>query len=202
MKILALGDLHNDYRLVKKLAELAKKEKIDLIILTGDLTNADDPIDNLLKPFSDAGLKILLIPGNHETNATANFLAEAYENTFNIHGTHHIHKNLGFFGMGGADIPVNQVSEKELERNLKKAHEELLKKGGFDKKILVTHWHPAGTKSEFSGFSGSKSIRKAIENFKPHLAIFSHIHEAAGMEEKIGDSRVMNVSRKGFIIDI
>ncbi|GAF97324.1 unnamed protein product, partial [marine sediment metagenome] len=38
IKILAAGDIHGDIGLAEKLAEKAKKEKVDLVILCGDLT--------------------------------------------------------------------------------------------------------------------------------------------------------------------
>ena len=62
--------------------------------------------------------------------------------------------------------------------------------------------HPSPSKSEFSGFPGSKSITKAIKKFKPALLLHGHIHEAGGIEEKIGSTRVINVGRKGKIIEI
>ena len=42
------------------------------------------------------------------------------------------------------------------------------------KKIMVTHSHHAGSKAEFTGFSGSKAIRKAIEKFQPDLVLSAH----------------------------
>ena len=62
---------------------------------------------------------------------------------------------------------------------------------------MVTHMHAQGTKSEFSGIEGSRSIRRAIEKFQPDFLIHSHIHEAEGIEEKIGKTKVINVGRKG-----
>ena len=38
LKILAVGDIHGDTGLVKKLAEKAEKENVDLVIIAGDLT--------------------------------------------------------------------------------------------------------------------------------------------------------------------
>ena len=67
---------------------------------------------------------------------------------------------------------------------------------------MVTHIHPKGTKSELFGFEGSKAVRDAIEKFQPDIAVFSHIHEAAGFEEKIGKTHVINVSRKEKIFEI
>jgi Icc-related predicted phosphoesterase len=62
--------------------------------------------------------------------------------------------------------------------------------------------HPAGSKSEFSGFQGSEAITNAIEEFKPEVLIHGHIHEAVGVEEMIGKTRVINVGRKGEIIEL
>ena len=62
--------------------------------------------------------------------------------------------------------------------------------------------HAQGTKSELSGWEGSRSIRKAIEQFKPDILIHSHIHEAEGIEDKIGKTKIINVGRKGKIIEL
>ena len=85
----------------------------------------------------------------------------------------------------------------------------LLKKG-FDKvkylekKIMVTHEHPAGsTIDKFTQFfPGSDAIKEAIDKFHPNILICSHVHEAEGLEEKIGTTRVISVGKKGKIIDI
>tara|TARA_Y100000310_G_scaffold340741_1_gene437578 strand:+ start:10553 stop:11173 length:621 start_codon:yes stop_codon:yes gene_type:complete len=198
-KILAVGDIHGDERFVKKIAKKAEKEKIDLVILTGDLTFFEDSTKNIVGPFVKAKKQVLLIPGNHESVATVDFLAELYPNTKNIHGYSFIKDNVGIFGAGGADIGIHQIKDSEIFELLRKGNEKIK---GLDKKIMVTHIHPKGTKSEFSGFKGSKAVRKAIEKFQPDIAIFSHIHEAAGFEEKIGKTHVINVSRKEKIFEI
>ena len=45
-------------------------------------------------------------------------------------------------------------------------------------------------------------IRKAIAKFKPDIMLSVHIHEAEGIEEKIGKTRVINIGKKGKIIEI
>ena len=84
---------------------------------------------------------------------------------------------------------------------LKKGHDKIKDLG---KKIMVTHVHPAGTKMEkfTQFFPGSDGIRKAIESFKPNIMLCSHVHEAEGIEEKIGNTTVINVGKKGKIFDI
>ena len=74
----------------------------------------------------------------------------------------------------------------------------------FKKKIMVTHAHPVGsTMEKFSDFvPGSTSVREAIDKFKPDFLLCSHVHEAEGIEEKIGKTRVINVGKSGKIIEI
>jgi hypothetical protein len=196
-KILAVGDIHGDTGLIKKLAEQAKKEKVDLVILAGDMTFFEESTKNLIGPFIEAKKQVLIIPGNHESFATVDFLAQMYPNTKNIHGYSFRRDNLGIFGAGGA-LGFN-ISEKELFDLLKKGN-----KGVEDseKKIMVTHMHPENTMAEFSGFRGSEAIRKAAEQFKPDILISAHIHEAGGIEDKIGKTRVINVARKPKIFEI
>tara|TARA_Y100000034_G_scaffold47836_1_gene58986 strand:- start:2178 stop:2783 length:606 start_codon:yes stop_codon:yes gene_type:complete len=197
-KILAVGDIHGDTGLVKRLAQKAKKEDVDLVILAGDLTFLIDELPkNIIGPFIKAKKPVLLLHGNHESLATADFLAEMYPNTKNIHGYSFKKDDLGIFGAGGA-LQFN-TSEKEILKSLEKGHFPIR---DIKKKIMVTHMHVKGTKSEFSGFKGSKSIRKAIKKFKPDIVIHSHIHEAKGFEEKIGKTRIINVSRKEKIFEI
>ena len=198
-KILAIGDIHGDTALIKRLAEKVKKENVDLIILAGDLTFFEESTKNIIGPFLKAKKQVLIIPGNHESVATADFFADVYSNVKNIHGYSFIKDDVGIFGAGGADIGIHQVKDPEIFELLKKGNEKLK---GLNKKIMVTHIHPSGSKSEFSGFKGSGAVRKAIEEFQPDIAICAHIHEAAGAEEKIGKTRLINVSKKEKIFEI
>ncbi len=144
---------------------------------------------------------MLIIPGNHDSFATTDFLAQFY-NVTNIHGYSVTYDHVGFFGAGGtSDLPFfpGSITEKELFGTLKKAHASLK---GIEKKIMVTHMHPAGSTSEFSGFPGSAAITKAIKQFKPDIVLHGHIHEAGGFEGTIGSSRVINVGREGVILEI
>ena len=200
MKILASGDLHGDTRLAEQLAERAEKEKVDLVILCGDLTNFEMSTEGLISPFKKRNQKVLLIPGNHETIATADFLAELYS-VKNIHGYSVKYGDVGIFGAGGANIGLFQLEEDEIFDLLKKGHDRI---NYLDKKIMVTHVHPTGTKMEkfTQFFPGSTGIRKAVEAFQPQILLCSHVHEAEGIEEKIGNTKVINVGKKGKIIEV
>ncbi len=203
MRILAFGDIHSDKRKAEELAERAKKEKVDLVVITGDITYAESSIEGIIGPFAKHGIKVLMVPGNHESNATVRFLESLYSNSKNLHGTYQIHNRVAFFGAGGANTGPNNVSESEIEKLLSKAHTYLSgSKSKFSKKVMVTHLHPRDTKSDSFGFEGSRAIRRAIEKFQPDIALFSHIHEGAEMYDLIGQCKAINVGRKGMIVDI
>jgi len=199
IKILAIGDIHGDTGLVKKMAEKAKVEDVDVVVLTGDITFAEISTEGLIGPFVEAKKPVLVMHGNHESIATVDFLAELYPDTKNLHGYYFKKNGVGIFGCGGADFGASHLDEKGFFETLKKAH-----KGVEDmkRKVMITHMHVAETFSEFSGFVGSSGIRKAVEKFQPDFLLHSHIHEAEGMQEKIGKTIVINVGRKGRIIEL
>lgn len=207
MRIMSAGDLHGDVGIVKKLAEKAEKENVDIVILCGDLTEGDEKTDNMIGPFLKKNKKVLIVPGNHESVATADFLAQFYD-IKNLHGYSvrlidpiKSKKHVGVFGCSGVNIGIHQITDKEAYDMLKKGFEYVK---DSDVKIMVTHVHPSGTKIEkfTQWFDGSKAVRRAIEKFQPDIMFCSHVHEAEGLEEKIGKTRVINVGQKGKIVDV
>ena len=200
MKILASGDIHGDTRLAEKLAEKAEKENVDLVVLCGDLTYAERSTENIIGPFVKKHKQVILIPGNHESIATADFLAEQYGAT-NLHGYSVKIGDIGLFGAGGANIGLLQLDENEIYDLLKTSHNKIK---DMKTKIMVTHVHPSDTKMEkfTKFFPGSTGVKKAIDRLKPDILLCSHVHEAEGIEEKVGNTRVINVGKEGKIINI
>ena len=200
MKILAAGCIHSNSSLIESLAVQAEMEDVDLVVLCGDLTLGERSTDNILGPFVKNGRKVALVPGNHETVATADFLEKKYGAT-NLHGYGLKHGDVGLFGCGGANIGLFQLSENEIFYHLYKSHKYVK---DARKRIMVTHVHPAESMMEqFSEFvKGSSGVTKAIEMLKPDLLLCSHVHEASGLEETIGTTRVLNVSKVGKVIEI
>ncbi|MEK6830617.1 MAG: metallophosphoesterase [Nanoarchaeota archaeon] len=195
-KILAASDFHGDSNAAKKLAEKAFEENVDLVVLAGDITGLIET-DNILKPFIEKGKKVVFVPGNWESSETANFLSKLY-GASNV-GEHYVKlDNVGIFGIGSPDWQLS-LNEKKSFDKLKKDFEKIK---DLEKKIMVSHLHAAGTKAEFSGFRGSLALRKAIEEFQPDIFLSGHIHEAEGLSEKIGKTRVFSVGRKGKVIEV
>ena len=165
MKILAAGDLHGDSSLASRLAEQAESEKTDLVIICGDLTNFDQLTNNVISLFLDKGRKVVFVPGNHDSFATADFMTEFYGIT-NLHGYSIDAGDIGFFGCGGANIGLHQLSESDIFSLLEQGFEKVKDK---KIKIMVTHVHPDGTKMDKLSniFPGSKGVHKAIKELNP-----------------------------------
>ncbi len=199
-KILAVGDIHGDTKFVERLAKKAKDEEVDLVILAGDLTFLEKSTKNLVGPFIKEKKEVILIPGNHETMSTINTLTQIYQGTRHVHGYSVRKGDIGIFGSGyEPSTGPFSIEDEEIFKMLKKGNEKIK---DSKKKIMVTHAHPKGSIAEFSGFPGSKAVEKAIKEFKPDILISAHIHEAGGLQEKIGKTTVIHVGRKPKIFEI
>lgn len=193
LKILAAGDLHGDVGIAKKLAKKGKREKVDLIVLAGDIHGYCGEGEGILKPFAKAGQKVVFVPGNLDFDED---LVDLSKSGKNIHNYYVNYKGVGIAGIGSPNWKLNLKGEdlKNIRKNMSKMKRE--------KKILVSHLHAAGTMAEFSGVPGEKVLRDALKEFAPDLLIAAHIHESEGIEDVVGKTRVVQVGRKGTILEI
>ncbi|MBI4140093.1 metallophosphoesterase [Candidatus Woesearchaeota archaeon] len=199
MKILAVGDTHGDSNLMKELATRAVKENVDLVLLCGDITMFDNVQRDTIKPFKQAGKKVLLIPGNHEQPATIDYLSEIYGSK-NIHDGYVIYENTAFIGNSSVNVgPHGILTDEEVFKSLQTNTAKIKNL----KTVFVTHVHPSGTRADsMSHMKGSHGLRKAIDELQPDIVIHGHCHEAQGLEEQIGKTRVINVAKKARVIEL
>ena len=199
MKLLIASDIHEDKKAVKKLANKAAKDNVELVILAGDLTYFDMDWKGLIGPFLEKKKQVLFVPGNHDSLGTAAILVKKYS-IKNLQDYSVIIDDVGFFGCGGANIGLNFTDEEDFFETLYRGFKYIKE---AKKKVMVTHLHPEGSMVEKkSGFDGSKSIRNAIEKFKPDVHIFGHIHETEGLEERIGNTTSICTGKKGKIVEV
>ena len=81
MKILHTSDIHlreygdDRWETLQRLIEIGKKEKIEIFVISGDLFDKGIDAENLRPKireiFSDTGFRIVLIPGNHDSDSYA-----------------------------------------------------------------------------------------------------------------------------------
>lgn len=197
LRILAAGDLHGSSDLAERLAKKAKKGNVDLVILAGDIHGQVKKARGLIKPFKKNKTKVIFVPGNWDTSEESSSIQKIYD-IKNIDGYYVNYKGVSILGIGSPDFALD-IDKKESWDKLKKNFERITVN---NKKILVSHIHISGSKAEFSGFPGSKILRKAVKKFEPDIVISSHIHEAEGIEELIGKSKIIQVGRNGKILEI
>jgi uncharacterized protein len=198
MKILALSDIHGDQAFAKAMAEKGQQEKVDLVVIAGDLKGFDGNIDGLIGPFKANGLEVAIMPGNHESMAEHNFLVERYK-LKNLHGYALQKGEVGIFGCGYGDVGPHFLEDEDFFKTLNKAHSTL---DNVKKKIMVSHVQPSDSIIGLGVFPGSEGIRKAVEKFQPDIHICGHVHETEGIEDKIGKTRIINVGKKGMIFEV
>jgi Icc-related predicted phosphoesterase len=192
MKILAVGDIHGDYR---KIINYLKNNKVDLIIITGDITQFGPAElgEEILNEISSFETPVLAIPGNCDPVSIHGKIENSQ--AVNIHGRSLIIKNIGICGFGGSNpTPFNTPLEFE-EVEIYDQTSKLIKGISQEKiSLLVTHTPPYNTKTDLlpSGMhAGSTSIRKIIEEYQPSLNVCGHIHESRGVDT-IGKTKIVN----------
>ncbi len=192
MKILAVSDIHGKYI---KIIDYLKKNTVDLIVLTGDITDfgPQELAEEILNEISYFDTPVLAIPGNCDP---INFY-ESIDNSkaVNIHGKSVTIKNIGICGFGGSNpTPFNtplEFDEIEIYDNARRVMEEIK---NHEITLFVTHAPPWGTKTDLlpSGkHVGSESLRKIIEEFQPSINLCGHIHESRAID-KIGKTSIIN----------
>lgn len=193
LRILAAADFHDNKKAIEGIAKKAVKEKVDLVVLAGDIHSYHDGDESIIEPLLKTKKKLLFIPGNCETHAEHERFKKSMKS---IHGYYVTYNGVGIAGIGSPDWTLDHDKSDFLM--IKKQFDKMKPK----KKILVSHLHAAGTLAEFSGIPGDDFIRKAVDEFKPDLLISGHIHEAEGIEDKIGNTHVVQVGTRGKIIEI
>jgi Icc-related predicted phosphoesterase len=200
MKILAFVDLHGSLKALKRLQKAVEREKPDVIVCAGDLSIFEQNIDYILHRISKFRKPVLMVHGNHEDEKTMKKSCGLFENVTFIHGKAYVHDDTLFLGWGGGGF---STSDKEFEKKAKNFEKKMK---GFEKAVMVTHAPPYNTKIDriIEESCGNKSIRNFISKNtkKIKVAISGHLHENAGKEDHIKETRIVNPGPFGKVITI
>jgi uncharacterized protein len=201
MKILCIADIHGDMAGVKTARKYAEKNGINDILILGDFpghgvfNNIVMSIEQIRIALGELkGFNVMAIPGNCDPQNSSE-LFEEYK--VNLHEKAIGLAGVTIIGFGGSNITPfgtpSEYSENEIYEKLKKLMQ--IRKG---KTILALHCPPIDTECDKTGnnmHAGSSAVRRIIEEFQPDLAVCSHIHEAGGSIDKIGETTVANIGR-------
>jgi Icc-related predicted phosphoesterase len=197
MKILIFSDIHGDSRSLEKIVA----QPADIYIAAGDLSNFGAGLERCAEVMIELGERLWVLPGNHETHNETRSFCKRYGFT----DFHREVKALGstrWAGLGYSNItPFNtpgEYSEEEIAKALA-AFE------GNNPLYLVVHFPPLGTKlDEFAPgkHGGSPTLRQWVERVQPVYLFCGHIHEAAGMSDRISKTQCFNVGKQGYTLEI
>jgi hypothetical protein len=202
MKVLFFIDTHGSQSAMRKLKEKAKDA--DLLVCGGDFTIFENDMTKILEEFNSWNRPVIIIHGNHEISNTVKAECEGLKNLHFIHKTYFIIDDLIFYGYGGGGFGIRDESFKHdaelFMQEFKKLSESNHKKYRL---VLVTHAPPYGTNIDNIGTHvGNQSITEFILKYQPIIAMSGHIHETAGVDEKMNSTRIFNPGENGMMIDL
>jgi len=198
MKLLAFVDLHGSLAAIKKISVLARKENVDYIVCAGDITIFGDGMELIVKRLDEIGKPVIMIHGNHEGEKSLKHLCDKTKNVKFLHKKTLTTDGYVFMCYGGGGFSVKDA---EFEEWSKKEMEKIAEE---KKIILVTHAPPYETKLDLilDQAAGNRSIRQFIKRVQPKLAICGHLHENAGMKDKIDNTKIVNPGPWGMLIEV
>ena len=197
MKVLIFSDIHGDMRAIEKIIA----QPADLYIAAGDLATFGRGLERCGEALKPLGEKLWVLPGNHETHEDTRALCQR----LGFVDFHRQVKTIGatqWAGLGYSNItPFNtpgEYSEEEIARALAAFD-------GIPELYLVAHVPPRDTKlDEFAPgkHAGSPALRTWVEREQPAYLFCGHIHETAGVSERLGRTLCINVGKKGYAIEV
>ncbi len=224
MRILAIGDPHG--KLPKNLDFLIKKNKIDVIVCTGDIgfvpkkpwlkeswKNIKESFMNkkyrdYVNKITSFNLPFLTLRGDTFIQGGKPFADKVLRKHKNVKNkfTGNIKirkKNFIFFDVSFEPETMKEANKTKFFRNKmrrnrsrEKRLNKLLKEN--PNSILICHNPPYGylDKIHSGKHVGSKIVLEAIKKYQPKLVLCGHIHEAKG-KAQIGKTKIYNLGSHG-----
>lgn len=196
-RLLVFSDIHNDAAALRRLMAT----EADYYFAAGDLVSWGRGLDKMGDIMKPLGKRVYVLPGNHESAADiAGFSAQFgftdfHGRTLEVGGMHVA--GLGYSSPTPFDTP-GEYSEEEMARRLAKFEE-------LKPLVMVCHAPPLDTALDrvHEGLhAGSRAVREFIERVQPRHFFCGHIHEAEGVVEQMGETRAMNVGKKGYLLEL
>jgi Icc-related predicted phosphoesterase len=195
VKLLIFSDIHSDLKALERHMET----EADYYFAAGDMVNFGRNLDAVGEVLKQRAKQVYVIPGNHESPEQIARLCDKY-GLNNFHGGqieidgYHV-AGLGCSNPTPFDTP-GEYSEEELARRATAFN-------GLKPMIAIFHCPPFMTRLDRitnMRHAGSTSVRDFLLREKPRYFFCGHIHEAAGVSEKLGGTSAMNVGKQGYLL--
>jgi Icc-related predicted phosphoesterase len=201
VKILIFSDIHGDIGAVERVAA----QPADVYIAAGDLGTFGRDLERPAEVLGPLGSRVWLLPGNHETHEQTRALAQKFgfvDFHRQVRQVESARGALYFAGLGYSNItPFNtpgEYSEEEIAQALASFD-------GIRPLYLIVHFPPLDTKlDEFAPgkHAGSPALRAWVEREQPTKLFCGHIHETAGLTDRLGATECRNVGKQGYTLEI
>jgi uncharacterized protein len=197
MKVLIFSDIHGD---VRALARIVARPA-DLYICAGDLATFQKGLDQCGETLKPLGEKLWVLPGNHETHDDIRELCRKF-------GFGDFHRRVlqagaaQWAGLGYSNITPFKTPGEYTEDEIAEA---LAAFDGIAGLNLVIHVPPHNTRlDEFAPgkHAGSTALRKWVEREQPRYLFCGHIHETAGLSDRLGATQCINVGKEGYLLEV
>jgi Icc-related predicted phosphoesterase len=191
--LLCFSDLHRDLAQCARLVDMSADA--DVVIAAGDFASIHKGLDETIGALRPIERPTVLVPGNNETEDALRSACDGWPSAMVLHGEGADIDGVSFFGLG-AGVPTTpwdwsfDLSDDEAAERLAGCPED---------GVLVVHSPPKG---HLDGGFGSEAILRTIEDKRPRLAVFGHIHECAGRQERLGPTLLANLGPDGMLIDV
>ena len=187
MKILTVADV--PCKALWDYFDQSRLDDIDLILSAGDL-----PATYLSFLVTFAHCPVLYVRGNHDDRYAVN----PPEGCVCVEDTVYTYQGIRILGLGGSmryRPGVNQFTDAQMNRRIRKLRLKLLMSRGFD--ILLTHAPGKGLDDqEDLPHRGFEAFPALIEKYRPKYMVHGHVHMNYGYnlprEMAVGETKIIN----------
>lgn len=197
MRLLIFSDIHNDLKALRRLMET----EADYYVAAGDLVSWSRGLEHCGEILRAKADKVWVLPGNHESAAQiASFCDEfgfrdIHDQSFEVGGR--TFAGLGYSSPTPFKTP-GEYSEAELAERLNHF-------AGIEQLIMICHAPPYGTaldRIREGLHAGSRSVMEFIAANQPEYFFCGHIHEAEGVQARIGGTIAINAGKRGYLLEL
>jgi Icc-related predicted phosphoesterase len=197
LRLQIFSDIHNDWKALERLLSV----DADYYIAAGDQVSWARGLDACGEIMRTRGDKVYVLPGNHESAAQVAAMCARY----GLHNFHERHFQVGRWRVAGLGYSSPTPFETPGEYSEAQLAERLERFAELKQLVLICHAPPFGTALDRvrPGLNaGSKAVRDFIEKHQPELFFCGHIHEAEGVEIKMGRTLARNVGKLGYLLEL
>ncbi len=201
MRVYAFTDLHGDTKALARIEKRVRREAPELLLCCGDLTVFEHGLHGLLARLDRLGTPVLMLHGNHESEAAMREACAPFANITFLHEEIVERHGFHFAAYGGGGFEERYP---RLERLARRKEWRLL---DWSRCVFLSHAPPFGTRLDDVGEEepwhvGSRSLRRLAERCQPLLLLAGHIHECFGTADRIGLTPCENPGPEGALYDL